>query len=326
VAVSTIQGLCFDYRAVGRRGGLSGDLGTRSTRPATNLGRAGRKGLAVLASPTRRAEELAQELAAAELGETCTAPGIVIAAASASRLPTCISHPPPGSSLRTPQPARLSRGLSPRHFSHPDLHPETHTSPSRNPDRERHTLLLSGLTDHPPPHKHTPAYPVLSLRPRRGAARRYATPPPPILPAATPEKDRPRPVPGNSTPAIFAHCGTKLTREAPPPGGFRPKRSAAVPLNASFASRARDRLGHPASPAKMVYCGKPSKGCSNCRERKIRVSLIYYFFISTHRMSRRHRRPVTARLAGSLPSATTTRDRPANTTQVRPKRTGLWPV
>ena len=23
---------------------------------------------------------------------------------------------------------------------------------------------------------------------------------------------------------------------------------------------------------KMVYCGKPSKGCSNCRERKIRVS------------------------------------------------------
>lgn len=22
----------------------------------------------------------------------------------------------------------------------------------------------------------------------------------------------------------------------------------------------------------MVYCGKPSKGCSNCRERKIRVS------------------------------------------------------
>lgn len=24
----------------------------------------------------------------------------------------------------------------------------------------------------------------------------------------------------------------------------------------------------------MVYCGKPSKGCSNCRERKIRVSHI----------------------------------------------------
>lgn len=23
----------------------------------------------------------------------------------------------------------------------------------------------------------------------------------------------------------------------------------------------------------MVYCGKPSKGCSSCRERKIRVSL-----------------------------------------------------
>lgn len=22
----------------------------------------------------------------------------------------------------------------------------------------------------------------------------------------------------------------------------------------------------------MVYCGKPSKGCSNCRERKVRVS------------------------------------------------------
>jgi hypothetical protein len=26
----------------------------------------------------------------------------------------------------------------------------------------------------------------------------------------------------------------------------------------------------------MVYCGKPSKGCSNCRERKIRVCLDYY--------------------------------------------------
>lgn len=24
----------------------------------------------------------------------------------------------------------------------------------------------------------------------------------------------------------------------------------------------------------MVYCGKPSKGCSNCRERKIRVGLL----------------------------------------------------
>lgn len=24
----------------------------------------------------------------------------------------------------------------------------------------------------------------------------------------------------------------------------------------------------------MVYCGKPSKGCSNCRERKIRVSVL----------------------------------------------------
>lgn len=24
----------------------------------------------------------------------------------------------------------------------------------------------------------------------------------------------------------------------------------------------------------MVYCGKPSKGCSNCRERKIRVGFI----------------------------------------------------
>lgn len=23
----------------------------------------------------------------------------------------------------------------------------------------------------------------------------------------------------------------------------------------------------------MVYCGKPSKGCSSCRERKIRVSV-----------------------------------------------------
>jgi hypothetical protein len=27
----------------------------------------------------------------------------------------------------------------------------------------------------------------------------------------------------------------------------------------------------------MVYCGKPSKGCSNCRERKIRVSLLFSF-------------------------------------------------
>lgn len=26
----------------------------------------------------------------------------------------------------------------------------------------------------------------------------------------------------------------------------------------------------------MVYCGKPSKGCSNCRERKIRVSHIFF--------------------------------------------------
>lgn len=26
----------------------------------------------------------------------------------------------------------------------------------------------------------------------------------------------------------------------------------------------------------MVYCGKPSKGCSNCRERKIRVSHNFY--------------------------------------------------
>lgn len=25
----------------------------------------------------------------------------------------------------------------------------------------------------------------------------------------------------------------------------------------------------------MVYCGKPSKGCSNCRERKIRVSPLF---------------------------------------------------
>ncbi|KAL7814908.1 hypothetical protein V8C44DRAFT_324816 [Trichoderma aethiopicum] len=26
----------------------------------------------------------------------------------------------------------------------------------------------------------------------------------------------------------------------------------------------------------MVYCGKPSKGCSNCRERKIRVGSIQH--------------------------------------------------
>ncbi len=158
-----------------------------------------------------------------------------IAAASASRSATRITHPPPGSSLRIPnRPGSLVGSLLGIFLIQISISRHTHEPVQESGSRVTH-CSPPGLTDHRP---HPPAYPVLSLRSRRGAARRYA-PPPPILPAATPEKDRPRPVPGNSTPATFAHCGTKLTREAPPPGGFRLERSAAVPLNASFTSGLR---------------------------------------------------------------------------------------
>ena len=68
---------------------------------------------------------------------------------------------------------------------------------------------------------------------------------------------------------VRENCGaTSLQRRRGSTQNFRPLPSA-TPFPATRLAGGVDVRLLPI----MVYCGKPSKGCSNCRERKIRVSL-----------------------------------------------------